>query len=272
VAVGRLAPTPSGQLHLGNALAFGAAFLSARATNQGQLLLRIEDVDRGRSRAAHADGQREDLTWLGLAWDHEVAPQSARQYSLAGIPHYRCDCTRAERLGGGCACRHDDKQSGAYRFAAPRDPIHFVDRARGPQCFVPEDDPILMTAAGEAAYPLAVVLDDARDGVTEVVRGADLLPATATQIALHRTLGLTPPTYLHVPILLGEDGKKLSKSQGGTHVRSLRAAGESATSVWQRLLPLLGLPASPLAGARLDPTSIPMGPFVVDAQARVREG
>jgi glutamyl/glutaminyl-tRNA synthetase len=262
IAVGRLAPTPSGHLHLGNALAFGAAYLSARAAG-GRLLLRIEDLDRGRAREEVAAGQRGDLLWLGLDWDEETAPQSRRAYSLEGLPVYRCDCSRARRLARGCRCREQPAASGAWRFRVPAGPVRFIDRALGPQSIVPEDDPVVMRADGEAAYPLAVVVDDARDGVTEVVRGADLLEATAAQLRIHECLGLGPPSYLHTPLLLGPDGKKLSKSHGATEIRALRAAGATPDDLWRRLLPYLGLPPGPLAGARFDEKRIPRGPFVV---------
>ncbi len=311
--VGRLAPTPSGHLHLGNALAFGAAWLSVRNA-AGRLLLRVEDLDRGRAREEVAEGQRRDLAWLGIDWDQEVAPQSTRSYSLDGIPVYRCTCNRVARLAGACHCRPaapagpagpagpaaraarnaETKEpppphrgwggsyhvpltidepdpigrAGAWRFLTPPGDVAFVDRARGPQRFAPAEDPILMRD-GEPGYPLAVVVDDARDGVTEVVRGADLLDATATQIRLHEALGLAPPTYLHVPVLLGEDGKKLSKSHGSTEIAALRAAGWTPLRVWETLLPLLGLPPGPLRDARLDAARIPAGPFVLDAAGRV---
>ena len=225
-AVGRIAPTPSGHLHLGNALAFGAAWLSARAAS-GRVLLRIEDLDAGRARADVATGQREDLEWLGLHWDAEVAPQSTRQYPLDGIPAFRCLCTRPTRLYLGCRCRAKEHDKGAWRFDTPRGLVEFVDRTRGPQRFSPDEDPILVRADGEAAYPLAVVIDDHRDGVTEVVRGGDLLAATATQLRLYEVLGWTPPTWLHVPVLRGPDGKKLSKSHGSTELRALRPAGRA---------------------------------------------
>jgi glutamyl/glutaminyl-tRNA synthetase len=147
--------------------------------------------------------------------------------------------------------------------------VSFVDRAQGPQSFSPTEDPIVMTEDGQAAYPLAVVIDDARDGVTEVVRGADLLDATATQLRIHEALGLAPPTYLHVPVLLGADGKKLSKSHGAQELRALRARGVSPDAIWHALLPLLGMPPSPLERAVLDPTCIPRGPFRVDEGGRV---
>jgi glutamyl/glutaminyl-tRNA synthetase len=128
-----------------------------------------------------------------------------------------------------------------------------------------------MRADGEAAYPLAVVLDDARDGVNEVVRGGDLVDATAVQIVLHRMRGLPIPTYLHVPVLLGEDGRKLSKSHGSTELRALRAAGWTPDRVWALLLPLLGLPPCSLddAIARFEPARIGAGPRVVSADGRL---
>src|SRR5215467_7065727 len=130
--VGRLAPTPSGHLHLGNALAFGAAWLSARGAG-GRLLLRMEDLDRGRARPEVAAGQKEDLAWLGLDWDEEVTPQSQRGYALDGIPVYRCPCARAVRLAGGCRCRSVGAEEGAWRFRTPAGPVAFADRALGPQ-------------------------------------------------------------------------------------------------------------------------------------------
>lgn len=267
--VGRLAPTPSGALHLGNALAFGAAWLSARNAG-GRLLLRIEDLDRGRAREEVAAGQRADLRWLGIDWDEEVAPQSARTYPLDGIPTYRCTCSRAQRLARACACRDAGHTQGAWRYRTPEGPVAFTDRARGPCCVVPEDDPVLVRADGEAAYPLAVVLDDLRDGVTEVVRGGDLLDATAVQLRLYASLGRTPPTWLHVPLLLGQDGRKLSKSHGSVGIEALRDGGWTPERVWETLLPALGLPPGPLHAAQLDPARVPPGPLVAEADGRIR--
>lgn len=265
---GRLAPTPSGHLHLGNALAFGAAWLSARGAG-GRIVLRIEDLDRGRARDEVAAGQRRDLLWLGIDWDEEVTPQSQRRYSLEGLPVYRCDCNRTARLAGRCQCREVVRAAGAWRYRTPPGAVEVVDRALGVRSIVPEADPILVREDGEAAYPLAVVIDDARDGVTEVVRGADLLEATATQIRLHEHLGFAPPTYLHVPVLLGTDGKKLSKSHGSTEIAALRSAGWTPGDIWATLLPLLGLPPGPLACAPLDPAGIPEGPRVVGPDGRM---
>lgn len=268
MAVGRLAPTPSGHLHLGNALAFGAAWLSARSVG-GRLLLRVEDLDRGRARADIAAAQRADLRWLGIDWDEEVAPQSSRVYPLDGIPTYRCACTRASRLSWGCRCRVQPSRTGAWRFRTPPGEVAFSDRARGDVVFSPEDDPILVRADGEAAYPLAVVLDDVRDGVDEVVRGADLLAATATQIRLYQCVSRPPPTWLHVPVLVGPDGKKLSKSHGSTEVRALRAGGWGPAEVWRTLLPLLGMDGDHLDPAAFRAERVAAGPFRVAEDGRI---
>mgnify|MGYP001599394462 CR=1 FL=1 len=262
--VGRMAPTPSGHLHLGNALAFGAAWLSARSQG-GRVLLRIEDLDQGRARPEIAEAQRDDLRWLGLDWDEEVPAQATRAYSLNGIPVFRCMCTRATRLYLGCSCRSKQHDRGAWRFDTPRGPVTFEDRAAGKQTFEPDEDPILMRADGEAAYPLAVVLDDHRDGVTEVVRGGDLLAATATQVRLYEVLGWPAPTWLHVATLLGPDGKKLSKSHGSTELRSLRASGWRAGNVWEKLGPMLGLRQGRLDPQAFVPSSMARGELTVNA-------
>ena len=271
--VGRLAPTPSGHLHLGNALAFAAAWLSARAAG-GRLLLRVEDLDGGRARAEIADSQRADLSWLGLTWDDETPAQSQRAYSLAGVPAYRCRCSRRERLAGGCACRDQPRAddgapglAGTWRLAAPRAPVALTDRALG-RLELPVDEPVLMRD-GQAAYPLAVVVDDARDGVSEVVRGADLVDATPAQLVIHAALGLPAPSYLHVPVLVGADGKKLSKSHGATELRSLRQRGLTPGHIWARLLPLLGLAS--LDPAAFDAARVRRGPFRIDDEGRVLE-
>lgn len=267
-AVGRLAPTPSGALHLGNALAFGAAWLSAR-NQEGRLLLRVEDLDSGRARPEVAAGQREDLLWLGLHWDEEVKAQSQRSYSLDGIPTWRCICSRGQRLLGACHCRELRPDHGSWRFDPPPGKVHFLDRAWGEQAIDPEEGPILKRANGEAAYPLAVVVDDGRDGVTEVVRGADLLEATALQVLLHRVLGQKCPSWLHVPVLLGPDGKKLSKTAGSTGIRQLRALGWQPEQIWELLLPVLGCEA-PLEKAILKPGPHWHRAWVVEEGPRLR--
>lgn len=261
--VGRLAPTPSGDLHLGNALAFGAAWLSVRDAG-GTLLLRIEDLDRGRSRPEIAQRQRQDLLWLGLDWDREVTPQGQRTYAVdPRVPTYGCDCSRKQRKAGACTHRSTPSAAGALRYQSDGSAVSYIDRAQGPQAFAPRDE-LLIRRSGEPGYPWAVVQDDHRDGVTQVVRGADLLEATSLQVALYAHCGWTPPSFLHAPMLLGPDGRKLSKSHGSTELRALRAQGWTPERVWTLLTPMLGLPAHGRLGqVPLDPARVPSGPFVI---------
>jgi glutamyl/glutaminyl-tRNA synthetase len=272
--VGRLAPTPSGHLHLGNVTAFAAAWLSVRAAG-GRLLLRMEDIDTVRARADVEAGIREDLRWLGLDWDAEVPRQSVRDYRPAIealAPHtYRCTCTRAQvKAAGGRypgTCRDAGHTTGALRLRLPDGPVRFVDRRFGPREVDPHTfgDPILVRADGLVSYNLAVVADDLADAVTEVVRGADLLDFTAVQLHLWRFLGEREPTWLHAPLVLGADGAKLSKSHGSTEVRALRAAGWTPARVWAVVLPWLGLrPVRDIGEvvAEFDPTGGVRGPVV----------
>lgn len=273
-AVGRLAPTPSGNLHLGNITAFAAAWLSARAAG-GRVLLRVEDLDADRRRPEIADAQRADLTWLGLDWDAEVTPQSGRSYAealrrlAADGATYRCGCTRAAVAAAGGVypgtCRDRALEAGVVRLRLPNEIVTFEDRRFGLRSVSPVQafgDPIIARRDGTAAYPLAVVVDDDRDGVTEVVRGADLLDHTALQIQVRQRLGVTRPmTWMHAPLILGPDGKKLSKSHQSLEIRSLRDAGWRPADVWRTVLPWLGLP-----GTRPDPSTFeasrgPRGPI-----------
>jgi glutamyl/glutaminyl-tRNA synthetase len=272
-ATGRLAPTPSGNLHLGNVLAFGAAWLSIRKVG-GRLLYRNEDVDVGRARADVARRQREDLVWLGVNWDAEVPAQSTRDYGpwlqRLGDRVYRCPCTRRQiREAGGHdrQCRHAGHQEGGYRFALQDRIVSFTDRRFGriEVNLASQDDPILRRRDGVWAYPLAVVADDIADGVTEVVRGADLLTYTAVQLALWEAYGEAGPTWMHSPLVLGANGRKLSKSQGSIEVRAMRASGATPADVWQQVLPWLGLSGASLEEAvdTFDPTAGPRGPIVL---------
>jgi glutamyl/glutaminyl-tRNA synthetase len=289
--VGRLAPTPSGRLHLGNVCAAGAAWLSVRQRG-GRLLLRIEDVDAGRARRDVADTIRADLAWLGLVCDDETPPQSQRDYApaLARLaPHtYVCACTRAaSRDAGpdpprradarrpGCVggCRTRGLAAGAVRFALPRGVEPIVDRARGRTDvdLAALADPVLRRRDGCYTYTLAVVADDIADGVTEVARGTDLADQSAVQAVLWRALGAEPPAWLHAPLILGSDGRKLSKSHHAAAVGDLRELGWSAADVWRVVLPWLGLTPStgasdglavlPRALPDFDATRIPRGPF-----------
>lgn len=272
--IGRLAPTPSGELHLGNVGAFGAAWLSARQAG-GRLLLRIEDVDLQRSRPDVEDRIRRDLDWLGLHWDAEVPRQSARDYApwLARLSTYRCACSRKEVVGAPYpgTCREAGHADGAARFRLPAGVIAVRDRKFGVRDVDPRaafGDPIVRRRDGQYTYNLAVVADDVADGVTEVVRGADLLDFTAVQLRLWEAFGAPPPTFLHAPLILGPDGRKLSKSHGALAIRALREAGWSAAQVWDVVLPWLGLPpGADLASATraFDPASGPRGPITVRA-------
>jgi glutamyl-Q tRNA(Asp) synthetase len=247
---GRLAPTPSGMLHLGNAVAFAAAWLSVRQRG-GELLLRFEDVDRSRARREMESAQRRDLHWLGLTWDREVRRQSERNYEpwLAALDSYtyRCTCSRKSvRLSGGVyqgVCRDAAHDEGAVRFRLPAALSSFTDRVYGPTHvdISAMSDPILRRSDGEFAYALAVVADDIADGVTEVVRGADLLDLSAVQTEVWRAFGATPPTWLHTPLVLGADGRKLSKSNGSSNIGALRDSGWTASDVWRQVLPWLGV-------------------------------
>jgi glutamyl-tRNA synthetase len=270
---GRLAPTPSGRLHLGNALAFGAAWLSARAAG-GRLVLRMEDVDRARARMEIERSIRADLRWLGLDWDEETAPQRERRYQpwldrLARHTYF-CRCTRAQ-LGPVYpgTCRDAGHPDGAVRLRLPDGAVRFVDRRWGLQQVDPVavfGDPVLKRRDGSFAYPLAVVVDDLCDGVTEVVRGSDLLEYTAVQIHLWEAFGATPPSWMHAPLLLGSDGRKLSKSHGSTEIGTLRASGWTPEAVWRLLLPFLGLDGADHpkdAVPRFRPDAGGRGPFTV---------
>ncbi len=273
---GRLAPTPSGHLHLGNVLSFAAAWLSVRA-REGELLLRIEDVDEERARADVEASQRDDLRWLGLHWDREVRPQRLRDYrpwmeklEARGLV-YRCTCTRKDlRSTGGRypgTCRNAGHREGSRRFRLPDGPVRFVDRKFGPRTVDPHQfgDPVLQRRDGRWAYNLAVVVDDLVDGVTEVVRGADLLDYTAVQIRLWDAFGATPPTWLHAPLVTDADWVKLSKSHGSAEIRALRAAGVTPDQIWQLVLPWLGIEGHGLAEAPVcfDASRGTLGPVVL---------
>jgi glutamyl/glutaminyl-tRNA synthetase len=277
--VGRLAPTPSGRLHLGNVCAAAAAWLSIRQRD-GRLLLRIEDVDQGRARGAIADGLRDDLAWLGLDWDAETPAQSTRDYEpwLARLASqtYRCTCTRAacRSAGGACVggCRDRALATGAIRLRLPASVEAVEDRALGRYevDLATRPDPVLRRADGCFTYSLAVVADDIADGVTEVARGADLADQSAVQAVRWRALGAAPPAWLHAPLILGGDGRKLSKSHRSAAVGDLRDAGWSAGDVWRVVLPWLGItPLDEAAGPALlhharpafDPARMPRGPF-----------
>ena len=233
--IGRFAPSPTGPLHFGSLVAAVASFLDARAA-QGRWLVRIEDLDRPRCVPGAADDILRTLDRLGLTWDGEVAYQSKR-HSLYGdalqrlqASTYWCTCSRREIADSSLGlavdgahiypgtCRAAGLASGrALRVRTGADEICFADRVQGRLCQVLERDVgdfVLHRADGLYAYQLAVVVDDAAQGVTDVVRGADLLDSTPRQIYLQQLLRLPTPRYLHVPAAVNAEGEKLSKQTG----------------------------------------------------------
>lgn len=245
--VGRFAPSPSGRMHLGNIYTALLAWLSARSAG-GRFLLRIEDLDPQRSRAAYADDIRSDLAWLGLTWDEEMPLQSSRADAYARcfdrLDTYPCYCSRQELLCASAPHGQDGarvyagtcrgltpQQRGRFRRApswrvrVPDQIVCFTDgvfglqrQALGEQC----GDFIVRRADGVYAYQLAVVCDDAAGGVTQVVRGCDLLFSTPRQIWLYETLGFRVPAFYHVPLLVAPDGKRLSKREKSLDMGALR--------------------------------------------------
>ena len=231
---GRFAPSPTGRLHFGSLVAALASCLDARSRG-GDWLVRIEDVDRTREVTGAADSQLATLAAFGFAWDGEVLRQSARTrrydealHALLAAGHaYCCGCSRRQiatvaRHGvegwiypGTCrALGLADGPHRAVRLRTDDVPVAFVDRVYGEiGCRVASTlgDFVIRRADGLHAYQLAVVVDDADQGVTHVVRGADLLHSTPRQIVLQRLLGLPTPVHAHVPVVLGPDGHKLSK-------------------------------------------------------------
>lgn len=239
---GRFAPSPSGRMHLGNVLCALLAWLSARRQN-GQYLLRIEDLDAMRCPRSFADLIMDDLRWLGLDWDGEVLYQSERAPVYEEYEQilrekgllYPCFCSRAAlhaasaphlsdgRVIYGGACRDltpeevaekRKKRSPATRVRVPQEEIVFEDGLWGEyhedlqkEC----GDFIIRRSDGVFAYQLAVVVDDGISGVTEIVRGSDLIGSTARQIWLYRLFGFTPPHFVHMPLLCDHDGRRLSK-------------------------------------------------------------
>jgi len=241
---GRFAPSPTGPLHAGSLVAAMASYLDARA-HQGRWLLRIEDIDEPRTVAGSAEAIGDALAALGMHPDGEVIWQSERKtlYAAAlgqlGDDVYACGCSRKEIADSstgiaadGAAiypgtCRHGlsaGKTTRALRLrvpepAAPEGMIQFDDRWLGlitDRLSESTGDFVLKRADGFWAYQLAVVIDDAEQGVTDVVRGADLLGSTARQIYLQRLLNLPTPRYLHVPVVTNAAGEKLSKQTGAS--------------------------------------------------------
>jgi glutamyl-Q tRNA(Asp) synthetase len=256
--VTRFAPSPTGRLHLGHAFSAMRAHDLARA-HGGRFLLRIEDIDPGRTREAYVAGILEDLEWLGLRWDGPVLRQSARLDVYAAALDrlrardliYPCTCTRAEiaaeiaasasapqgkgpaRYPGTCRTRAPIAgREAAWRLRMDRaveaaGPLFWEDATLGRIAARAERDGDIVLARRDApvSYALAATLDDAATGVTHVVRGLDLVPATDVQRLLQALLDLPTPMYHHHPLLADADGRRLAKREGAQSLADLRAGG-----------------------------------------------
>lgn len=267
--VTRLAPSPTGALHLGNARTFMINWAIARQDGWG-VVLRIEDLDTPRVKEGAAREAIDDLAWLGMDWDegpcHQLDDLSPYREALELLDDkgltYPCVCTRSEitaaqsaphgdehelRYPGTCrptsrppADATGDDRPTAIRVVVPDEAIVYEDVFAGPQSFNVQQqvgDFIVASKAGLPAYQLAVVVDDARQGITDIVRGDDLLGSAARQALLYRLLDLgEPPRYCHLPLVLGEDGRRLAKRHGDTRIAMYRDAGVSP----RRLIGLLG--------------------------------
>lgn len=245
--VGRFAPSPTGRMHLGNVFSALLSWLSARS-QRGRWLLRIEDIDRGRSRQAYADLLMDDLEWLGLTWDGEPVYQSQRsdiyehyfqELRQRGLT-YPCYCTRADLLAAQAPHESDGRvvYPGTCRQAPRRDGVAAATRLMVPDEWVTIEDGhygtqsvdmardvgdfIIRRKDGGWAYQLVVVVDDALMGVTEVVRGQDLLLSAPQQAWLARLLGFEAPRFVHLPLLCNQQGQRLSKRDQSLDMASLR--------------------------------------------------
>jgi glutamyl-tRNA synthetase len=259
---GRYAPSPTGTLHLGNLRTALLAWLFARSAGS-RFLMRIDDLDRGRSRSHFEREQLADLAAIGIDWDGEVVRQSERgalyDAAIERLDVYPCYCTRREIAEASSAphgpvgaypgtCRELSASERALREASGRPPalrlradgevVRFTDRLAGEQQGV-VDDFVIRRNDGAVAYNLAVVVDDSHQGVEEVVRGADLLDSTPRQIHLARALGLPVPSYAHVPLIYGPDGARLAKRHGAV---TLAEQDAPPAEVRARLLRSVGLP------------------------------
>lgn len=232
VYVGRFAPSPTGPLHFGSLLTAVASWCDARAAS-GRWLLRIEDVDEVRTRPGAADGIRHTLDAFGLVWDGDIRVQSlCKERYHACLEQLRqqgdvfwCTCTRRDltqfahsAYPGLCRNQILPRDHAAVRLKLPSPcPVHFQDRVFGRQqedVALTTGDFVIRRRDGFFAYQLAVVVDDADQGVTHIVRGADLLDNTCRQIVLQQRLGFATPVYAHIPLVVNDRGEKLSKQTG----------------------------------------------------------
>jgi glutamyl-tRNA synthetase len=300
----RLAPSPTGALHLGNARTFLVNYLMA-CRRGWRIIMRMEDLDSPRVKSWAAQQAIDDLQWMGLTWDQTTARQSDRDAEyrraldeLIERGHaYPCVCSRKDIQQASAAPHHDDhitvypgscggkydsaahaeQQTGrpaAWRVRVDDEPIIFEDRFAGRQetnlaetC----GDFVVFRNEGMAGYQLAVVVDDADQGVDVIVRGDDLLDSAARQIHLRRSLGLGPePEYWHLPLVVGPDGRRLAKRHGDTRLSHYREMGVCP----ERILGLLGFMCGQIDQPaemsmsdlieRFDITKMSAGPVIMD--------
>ena len=301
--VGRLAPSPTGLLHLGHARTFLLAWWSARSRG-GRVVLRIEDLDRERSKAEWVEACLRDLDWLGLDWDGEALFQSADTAPLDEAcslllergQAYPCVCTRSEIAAlsapqagerevpypGTCRgrWRTPEEARGAtgraagIRLAVPPGSVAVEDRLRGEvltDVAAEVGDFLIRRRDGVHAYQLAVVVDDARQGVTEVLRGDDLLPSAARQALLLDRLDLGRPSWVHVPLVVHPDGRRLAKRRRDLALSTLRASGADPRAVagWAARSAGLDCGARPRAAevlAAYRPEALSRSPAVLDEE------
>ena len=296
--IGRYAPSPTGTLHLGNLRTALLAWLFARSAGSA-FLMRIEDLDAGRVRPGLAESQLADLAAIGLDWDPPVVTQSERLGAHADAiarldadgALYPCYCTRRE-IREAASAPHGPLPEGAYpgtcrelsdaerarreragrppalRLRADAQRAGYEDRVLG-RIEAAVDDVVVRRNDGAPAYNLAVVVDDAAQGVEEVVRGADLAETTPRQIVLARRLGLPVPTYAHVPLMVGPDGARLAKRHGAVTLADRLGRGETPARVRGELAAGVGLaepgeePTMDELLERFDPARIPSAPTVL---------
>jgi glutamyl-tRNA synthetase len=298
---GRFAPSPTGVLHVGNLRTALLAWLFARSAG-ARFLMRVEDLDAQRVKPGYEEQQLGDLAAIGIDWDGPVVRQSERLGLYADALDrlegdgrvYPCFCTRAE-IREAASAAHGPLPEGAYpgtcrelsaaqraeREASGRPPalrlradgerIVFTDRLLGEQAGL-VDDFVLRRGDGTPAYNLAVVVDDALQGVGEVVRGADLVDSTPRQLLLARLLGLAEPAHAHVPLVVGPDGTRLAKRHGAVTLADRAALGESSADVvsWMAVSAGLAEPGERVTPAQLvdrfDPAQLPKEPTVLHAR------